>query len=459
MNLSPDIFRAYDIRGVVGQDLTVDAVREIGKALGLSGAETGSTTFVVGRDGRLSGPELIDALAEGLLSAGCDVIDIGMVATPLVYFATHELGTGTGVAVTGSHNPPDYNGLKMMIGGETLSGEAIQGLRQRIAAGIDTTGILRGQLSQQSVDDRYVDRIAQDIHLSRPLKVVADCGNGVGGAITPRVLESIGAEVLPLYCEVDGTFPNHHPDPTDPKNLVDLVALVQESGADLGLGFDGDGDRLGVVTPEGDIVWPDRLLGLFAEDVLSRNPGAPIIFDVKCSRNLRQTIEAAGGEAVMWRTGHSMIKRKMRETAAPLAGEMSGHIFFKERWFGFDDGLYAACRLLEILAQDARSPTEVFAALPDSISTPELKIPMAEGAHFELMKRLQQRADFGDAEVSTLDGLRVDYPGGWGLVRPSNTTPVLVLRFEAESEAELARIQARFRQVLLAEEPTLKLPF
>jgi len=458
VQVSADIFRAYDIRGVAGETLTVAVVREVGKALAATALAAGSSQFVVGRDGRLSGPELAAALTEGLLAGGCDVIDIGMVATPLVYFATHELNTGCGVAITGSHNPPNYNGLKMVVAGETLSGEQIQEIRRQIEHGI-AAEVEPGQRSEQSIEQRYLERISSDIQLARPLKVVADCGNGVGGTITPPVLAAIGAEVIPLYCEVDGRFPNHHPDPTRPENLIDLIALVQESGADLGLGFDGDGDRLGVVTPDGQIVWPDRLLGLFATDVLSRNPGAPIIYDVKCSRNLHRTIEQAGGEPIMWRTGHSLIKRKMREIEAPLAGEMSGHIFFKERWFGFDDGLYAACRLLEILANETLSPAAVFAALPESISTPELTIPMAEGAHFDLMARLQRNAEFGEAEVVTLDGLRVDYPAGWGLVRASNTTPSLVLRFEADTEEELARIQACFRTQLLAEEPALVLPF
>ncbi len=456
--LDRSIFRAYDIRGVLGKTLSDDIARLLGQAIGTVMAERGLREIVIGRDGRLSGPELSDALIEGLRLAGRDVIDIGMAPTPVVYFASYQLQTGSCVAVTGSHNPPDYNGFKIVLGGETLAGEAIEDLYFRIVDGLlDQEG--GGGLQSMDVSTEYVSRIASDVQLERPLKVVVDAGNGVAGVIGPQVLEAIGAEVVPLYCDIDGEFPSHHPDPSDPENLRDLIHFVQKFDADLGLAFDGDGDRLGVVTRQGEVIFPDRLLMLFARDVLIRNPGATIIYDVKCTGHLAGQILRNGGSPIMWKTGHSLIKAKMRETDAELAGEMSGHFFFRERWFGFDDGIYSAARLLEILATEDRSPEEVFAELPKGASTPELKVPMEEGAHYAYIDTFSEVAQFEDAKISTIDGIRADWPDGWGLVRCSNTTPSLVLRFDADDEAALLRIQQLFREQLLAVDPDLALPF
>ncbi len=460
IKVDASIFRAYDVRGVVGKTLNGDVARLLGQSIGTLMAEQGLREIVVGRDGRLSGPELAAALADGLRAAGIDVIDIGAVPTPVVYYAAFRFNTGCGVAVTGSHNPPDYNGFKIVVGGETLSEGAIQDLYRRIAGG-ELASDGQGSLRQVDVAPDYIEKIVSDVLAERRLKIVVDCGNGIPGELAPQVLEGVGCEVVPLYCDVDGTFPNHHPDPSDPKNLEDLILAVRQTGADLGMAFDGDGDRLGVVTRSGEIVYPDRLLMLFARDVLSRQPGATIIYDVKCSNHLKSQILDAGGSPLMWRTGHSLIKAKMRETAAELAGEMSGHFFFKERWYGFDDGIYAAARLLEILAGDlhGRTPEEIFATLPKSVSTPELKIELAEGEQYQLMDKFRQQADFGDATLITIDGVRADWPDGWGLVRASNTTPVLVLRFEADNAAALKRIQQVFRKQLLAVDYTLKMPF
>ncbi|MDN3516340.1 phosphomannomutase/phosphoglucomutase [Aquisalimonas lutea] len=457
VNVDPSLFRAYDIRGVVGRTLSADVVREIGRSIGSEAAARGCTEVVVGRDGRLSSPELAEALVEGLRTTGRHVIDIGQVPTPVMYFATHHLGTGTGVEITGSHNPPDYNGMKIMIAGETLSGEAITGLYRRIRAGDLVEG--EGQVRRQDVAEDYIDAIASDITLHRPLRVVVDAGNGVAGAIAPRVLEAIGCEVEPLYCEVDGNFPNHHPDPSDPHNLEALIRLVRLQQADVGLAFDGDGDRLGVVDATGKIIWADRQMMLYARDVLIRNPGADIVFDVKCSSQLAQVITDNAGVPVMWRTGHSLIKGKLKESGAPLAGEMSGHIFFNDRWPGFDDGIYTAARLLEILSMEELSSTEVFAALPEAVSTPEIKVDLQEGEPPQVIERLVAAASFPDARVTTIDGLRVDFADGWGLVRSSNTTPCLVLRFEGDDQQALERIQARFRELLLEARPGLELPF
>jgi len=460
VGVDPSIFRAYDVRGVVGKTLNKDVARALGQSIGTLMGEKGLREIVVGRDGRLSGPELAGALAEGLRETGVDVIDVGAVPTPVVYYATYRFNTGCGVAVTGSHNPPDYNGFKIVVGGETLSEGAIQDLYQRIASGALASGG-GGGLRQVDVAPDYIEKIISDVLAERRLKVVVDCGNGIPGAIAPQVLEGIGCEVIPLYCDVDGTFPNHHPDPSDPANLEDLIHAVRQTGADLGMAFDGDGDRLGVVTRSGEIIYPDRLLMLFARDVLSRQPGATVIYDVKCTSHLKGQVLDAGGSPLMWRTGHSLIKAKMRETQAELAGEMSGHFFFKERWYGFDDGVYAAARLLEILAGDlqGRRAEEIFATLPKSVSTPELKIELAEGEHYRFMDKLRQQASFEDATLITIDGVRADWPDGWGLVRASNTTPVLVLRFEADDPGALKRIQQIFRQQLLAVDHTLKLPF
>ncbi|GLQ45084.1 hypothetical protein GCM10007862_01350 [Dyella lipolytica] len=460
VTVDPTIFRAYDVRGVVGTSLTAGVAKLLGQSIGTLMREKGLHEIVVGRDGRLSGPELAGALSDGLRAAGIDVIDIGAAPTPVVYYATYRFNTGSGVAVTGSHNPPDYNGFKIVVGGETLSEGAIQDLYNRIATNaLESDG--KGNLRHVDVVPDYIERITSDVQTERPLKIVVDCGNGIPGAVAPQVLEGIGCEVIPLYCEVDGTFPNHHPDPSDPHNLEDLILSVKQTGADLGVAFDGDGDRLGVVTRSGEIIFPDRTLMLFARDVLSRQPGATIIYDVKCTGHLRGQILDAGGSPLMWRTGHSLIKAKMRETGAELAGEMSGHFFFKERWYGFDDGIYAGARLLEILAGDieGRTPEQIFETCPKGVSTPELKIEMAEGAHYRFIEKFREKANFGDAALITIDGVRADWPDGWGLVRPSNTTPVLVLRFDADNAEALKRIQDTFRKQLLAVDPTLKLPF
>lgn len=452
------IFRAYDIRGVVGQSLDENVARLIGQAVGSLMAEQGLREIVVGRDGRLSGPSLSEALIEGLRVAGRDVIDIGLAPTPVVYFGAFQLNTGCCIALTGSHNPPDYNGFKIVVGGETLHGGAIQDLYSRIAEGrLSNSG--NGGLQQFDILDDYVSRISGDVQLERRLRVVVDCGNGVAGVIAPAVLEAIGCEVEPLYCDVDGNFPNHHPDPSEPENLRDLTMMVKRLGFDLGIAFDGDGDRLGVVSAQGENIFPDRLLMLFAQDVLSRNPGAAIIYDVKCTGHLAGHVLRNGGSPIMWKTGHSLIKAKMRETEAELAGEMSGHFFFRERWFGFDDGIYSAARLLEILAADGREPAEVFAELPKGVSTPELKVKMEEGAHYAYMDKFVGRAKFEGAKIATIDGIRADWPDGWGLVRCSNTTPCLVLRFDADNETALARIQEAFRTQLLSIDADLRLPF
>ncbi len=456
-HLPPEIFKAYDIRGIVGQSLTPAIVERIGQAIGSEARARNQTRVVVGRDGRLSGPDLVAALARGLAASGCDVIDIGMVPTPVVYFATHHLGTHTGVAVTGSHNPPDYNGLKMVIAGETLSGDAIQKLRQRLLDNDLVSG--HGKITQADVRTAYLDRITGDVKLARKMRVAVDCGNGVASELGPQLLKRLGCETTELFCKIDGHFPNHHPDPSQPKNLVDLIREVQTGGYDAGLAFDGDGDRLGVISPDGSVIWPDRQLILYARDVLARNPGAEIIYDVKCSRTVEAAIRAAGGKPTMWKTGHSFIKAKLKETGAALAGEMSGHTFFKERWYGFDDGLYTAARLLELLARDPRPTAEIFASLPNTVNTPELNLKLAEGEHFALIRELVAKASFPDAKLTTIDGLRADFADGFGLVRASNTTPVLVFRFEADNQAALERIQSQFRKLLKDARPDVELPF
>ena len=456
-SIAPEIFKAYDIRGIVGRTLTPDAVEAIGRAIGSESRERGCPTVAIGRDGRLSGPELSAALAAGLQKSGVNVIDVGQVATPMVYFAAYHLATHSCVMVTGSHNPPDYNGLKMVVAGETLAGEAIQALRRRIESGKLAGGA--GSYRTQPVREDYLRRIVSDIRLARPMKLAVDCGNGVAGATAPELYRRLGCEVTELYCEVDGHFPNHHPDPSQPDNLADLQRALAAGKGELGLAFDGDGDRLGVVTKNGKIIYPDRQLMLFAADVLARNPGAEVIFDVKSTRHLFSWIRSHGGRPLLWKTGHSFIKQKLRETGAPLAGEMSGHFFFKERWYGFDDGLYAGARLLEILSRE-RDPGAVLEALPDAISTPELHLKLAEGENYALIDRLKAGARFGGArEVIAIDGLRVEYADGFGLARPSNTTPVVVLRFEADDVAALERIQEDFRRAILAVKRDAKLPF
>jgi phosphomannomutase/phosphoglucomutase len=456
--IAPEIFKAYDIRGIVDKTLTEEGAELIGRGLATMGKAKGVKCFVVGRDGRLSGPSLAAALARGLNAGGVDVIDIGVVATPMVYFATHEFATGSGVMVTGSHNPPEYNGLKMMVAGETLAAGTIQDLRKLVESGEFSSG--KGRLEARDVADAYLDRIVGDVKLGRLLRVAIDCGNGSPGAFAPKLFRRLGCEVQELFCDVDGTFPNHHPDPSKPENLEDLIAAVKSGHAEVGLAFDGDGDRLGVVTRNGKVIYPDRQLMLFAADVLQRNPGAQVIFDVKCTRKLFGWIRDHGGVPVMWKTGHSLVKAKLKETGAPLAGEMSGHIFFKERWYGFDDGLYAGARLLEILSR-APDVTQALEDLPDAISTPELNLKLAkEGENHALIAKLQQSAKFeGANEVITIDGLRVEYPDGFGLMRASNTTPVVVLRFEADTTAALERIQADFRRVLGEALPGAKLPY
>jgi phosphomannomutase/phosphoglucomutase len=456
-NVPKEIFKAYDIRGIVGKTLTNEIVEAIGHAIGSEAVARKQHTIAIGRDGRLSGPEFAKALAHGIQKSGINVVDVGMVATPMTYFAAFQLKTDCAVMITGSHNPPNYNGLKMVLAGETLSGETIQKLRTRIEQNDLAHG--NGRYSQYDIAPEYLARIIGDIKLARPLNITVDCGNGVAGDFAAKLYRGIGCTVTEMFCEVDGNFPNHHPDPSDPHNLQDLIAALRTNDCELGLAFDGDGDRLGVVTKDGKIIFPDRQLMLFAADVLSRNAGAEIIFDVKSTRNLFPWIREHGGKPTLWKTGHSLVKAKMRETGALLAGEMSGHVFFKERWYGFDDGLYAGARLLEILSQvDDASAT--LNALPDAVCTPELHIHTAEGVNHSLLARLQKEARFTDAkDIITIDGLRVEYADGFGLMRPSNTTPVIVLRFEADDAVALKRIQDDFRRVLLTAAPDLSLPF
>ncbi|HWS25656.1 MAG TPA: phosphomannomutase/phosphoglucomutase [Xanthomonadales bacterium] len=451
------IFRGYDIRGIVGKTLTGQVAMLIGQAVGSAIRAKGLQTVIVGRDGRLSGPLLSEALIKGLLAAGCDVIDIGAVPTPLLYFAMHDLNAGSCVMFTGSDTAVESAGFRVVVGGETLVEQDLQDLYARIVEDRLERG--RGALTQMDLAESYIERISGDIQLETPLKVVLDCGNGIAGSIAQRLYEAIGCEVVPLYCEIDGNFPHHPPDPGDPRNLEDLIVSVKQFKADLGLAFDGDGDRLGVVTREGKIVPPDRLLMVFARDVLMRAPGASIIYDVKCSGHLSGVVLGHGGSPVMWKTGHSLIKKKMKETQAELAGEMSGHFFFKERWFGFDDGLYSGCRLLEIIAAEGRDADEIFDELPQSVSTPELKIPMNEGDNYRFIEKFRDRARFDGARITTIDGVRADWSDGWGLVRCSNTTPSLVLRFDAVDGDALARIKDVFKTQLLALDARLALPF
>ncbi|MCU0842811.1 MAG: phosphomannomutase/phosphoglucomutase [Thiobacillaceae bacterium] len=454
--LPAEIFKAYDIRGIVGATLTPEIMARIGRAVGSEALARGQTEIALGRDGRLSGPPLAAALVRGIRSAGIGVIDLGRVTTPMAYFAAHHLGTGSAVMLTGSHNPPDYNGVKIVLGGETLFGEAIQGLRRRDEAGDLASGA--GGYRQHDISQAYVDRIAGDVRLARPVRIVVDCGNGVAGAYAPRLYRALGCRVEEMYCEVDGAFPHHHPDPSRPENLRDLIARLKDSDAELGLAFDGDGDRLGLVARDGGVIYPDRQLMLLAADVLDRHPGALIIYDVKSTRNLRPWIAARGGRPLLWKTGHSLIKAKMRETGALLAGEMSGHIFFSERWYGFDDGLYAGARLLEILSRRADIDATL-RGLPDTVNTPELHIPMAEGEPHQLIARLRENARFrGAREIIALDGLRVEYDDGFGLIRASNTTPDIVLRFEGEDDKSMHRIKNDFMAILRSELPDRVMP-
>tara|TARA_B100000768_G_scaffold78501_1_gene74624 strand:+ start:2198 stop:3607 length:1410 start_codon:yes stop_codon:yes gene_type:complete len=448
------IFRAYDIRGIVTSNLTPDMVYWIGRSFATQALASGNPKAVTGRDGRLSSPMLEEALIAGLVKGGMKVISIGQVPTPVLYYATHELGTGTGIMITGSHNPPEYNGLKMMIGGVTLAESLIQDLYQNLLDNTLTEG--HGSASSQIMDERYIDQALAASKLSRPLKVVVDCGNGVAGEMAPALLTKLGCEVIPLFCEIDGNFPNHHPDPAEPENLADLIAAVKSEQADVGLAFDGDGDRLGVITPTGAIIWPDKMMMLFVEDICARVPDSTVIFDVKCSRNLEQVILQCGGKPLMWKTGHSHMKAKIKETNAAIAGEFSGHICFSERWYGFDDALYTAVRLLELLSATRQNVDEVFDKYPTTFTTPELKILTSETHKFWVMDQLSANADFGDGRLTLIDGIRVDYEDSWGLIRPSNTSPVLSLRFEAETQEALDRIQDEFQVQLANVDHSLK---
>ncbi|MDO9238073.1 MAG: phosphomannomutase/phosphoglucomutase [Aquabacterium sp.] len=454
MQVAASIFKAYDIRGIVGQTLNEAVAEHLGRAFGTEALKLGEKAVAIARDGRVSGPSLTAALSRGLRSTGINVIDLGAVTTPMLYYvaATRgDLGCRSGIQVTGSHNPKDYNGFKMVLAGRAIYGDDIQGLRQRIEAEDYSTGA--GSSSELNILAEYTQRVVGDCKLTRPMKIVVDSGNGIPGASAPGILRALGCEVIELYSEVDGDFPNHHPDPSKPENLLDLIKAVKEHGAELGLAFDGDGDRLGVVTKDGNNIFPDRQIMLFARDVLSRVPGGQIIYDVKCSQRLAEAIRAAGGVPVMYKTGHSLVKAKLKETGAPLAGEMSGHIFFSERWYGFDDATYTAGRLLEILSK-VSNPSAVLDALPTSFSTPELNVPCAEGEHHAVVEKLRHTAKFeGALEVITIDGLRAEYADGFGLVRASNTTPVLVLRFEGQTQAALERIQKQFMDAILAVKP------
>ena len=456
LRINPAIFRAYDIRGVVGDDLGEPQLFALGRALATSYPDC--ATVMVGRDGRLSSAGLSAALIRGLNASGVDTVDVGEVPTPVLYFAAHRGGDGSGLMITGSHNPPQYNGVKMMIGGHTLAGDDISALRaacerQRFRQGTGTR-------TEATVDGDYVRSVADDVRLRRKLRIAIDCGNGIAGPIAQTLYEKLGCEVVCLYCEVDGTFPHHHPDPSAPGNLEELIATVRAKQLDVGLAFDGDGDRLGVVDDTGAIAWADRQMMIFAQDVLRDRPGAAVIYDVKSSRHLSRVVERCGGVAYMCRTGHSFVKQALKETGALLAGEMSGHIFFSDRWFGFDDALYAGARLLEILSRTEEKCSEVFAKLPQSVSTPELNVPFErEDQQHEFMHRFLARARFGEAIISRIDGLRVERDDGWGLVRASNTTPCLVLRFESDSRRGLEDLQATFREQLLQVDPTLEIPF
>ncbi|WP_426114917.1 phosphomannomutase/phosphoglucomutase [Massilia sp. PWRC2] len=456
--LSPSIFKAYDIRGVIGRSLDAAVAHQIGQAFGRAVLAKGERSVVIGRDGRLSGPELASALAAGLQAAGVDVIDLGVVATPMVYYGTKVLGASSGIMVTGSHNPPDYNGFKMVLAGEAIHGSTITALYDSIVAHDGSSAASPGSYATHDIGAAYLARIIGDVKLARPIKIAVDCGNGVAGAFAGDLFRGMGCEVIELFCEVDGHFPNHHPDPAHPENLQDLIACLRQTDAEIGIAFDGDGDRLGVVTKDGQIIYPDRQMMLFAADVLTRHPGAQILYDVKCTRHLAPYIASHGGVPLMWKTGHSLVKAKLKETGAPLGGEMSGHIFFSDRWYGFDDGLYAGARLLELLTRVA-DPSALLNALPQSDSTPELHLELPEGENVALIEQLRSDAFPGHQRIITIDGLRVEYADGFGLARSSNTTPVVVMRFEAETPAALARIQAEFKRAISTARPDATLPF
>lgn len=466
------IFRAYDIRGVVGETFTPNNIYTIGIAIGCEALARGEHTIAVGRDGRLSGPELSRALQQGIAVSGCNVIDIGMVTTPMLYYAANTLNTRSGVMLTGSHNPPEYNGIKIVLNGEALYEATITKLYQRIIdsdlpCATTAAAVHAGTIEQRSITDSYVQRIVSDIKLmptqqplKRPLKVVIDCGNGVGGLVAPHIFRELGCTVFELFCDVDGNFPNHHPDPAVEKNLQDLIAAVKQHEADIGFAFDGDADRVGVITNKGEIIAADRLLMLFALDILTRHPNAIIPFDVKCTRHISTQVALHGGKPLMVQTGHSLVKAKMKQVGALIAGELSGHIFFKERWYGFDDGVYSAVRYAELLAQNTRTCSEMFAALPNSVNTPELKLPVAEEKKSALMHDIVAKMQFGDdATITTIDGVRADFKDGFGLIRQSNTTPYLIMRFEGDTQEALQRITELFRTQLLKVDANLRLPF
>ncbi|GGI88175.1 phosphomannomutase/phosphoglucomutase [Legionella impletisoli] len=455
--VSRSVFRAYDIRGIIGERLDEDAFYSIGKAISCRLQGLNRTGLFLGRDGRLTSDSLAKALTQGLLDSGMNVFDLGVVATPMMYFATHIHEMDCGLMVTGSHNPADYNGIKMVLAGKTLLNSDIDHLYELNQTLRSIEG--QGQCHSFEITSDYIQRIVADIKLQRPLKVVIDSGNGMAGPIAPLILKQLGCDVIEMYCDVDGRFPNHHPDPTIESNLIDLKAAVLQHNADIGLAFDGDADRLGVITNKGELIWPDRLMMLYAKDVLSRNPGASVVFDVKCSSHLMQFIEQAGGVARMCPTGHSIVKSVMREENAVLAGEMSGHLFFKERWYGFDDAIYSACRLLEILSHSTKSVSDQFKDIPNSVNTPEIKIPISDELKFLFMQRLSEQAKFPDARLIAIDGLRVEFTHGWGLIRASNTTPCLVARFEAQDELSLASIQSLFKAELHALDSSLDIPF
>ena len=440
------IFRAYDIRGIVNQTLTTEVIRKIGQAIGSEAKELGEQTLVVGADGRISSPTVMDTLINGILTTGTNVHSIGAVPTPLVYFATNTLETESGIAVTGSHNPADYNGFKIVLKGRTLVSEDIQKLYKRVLNEDFRSG--EGQLTESDIRDDYIDAIADDVIVAQPLKVVIDCGNGIAGDIAPDLLSALGCEVLPLYCEVDGSFPNHHPDPTIPANLEDLIITIRSNDADLGIALDGDGDRIVAITGDGEIVWPDQLLMLFAKDVVSRSPGSDVVYDVKCTRHLNSVISGFGGRPIICRSGHSYLKEKIQETGAVLGGELSGHVCFNERWYGFDDGLYAAARLLEIVGAQPKSLKDLMSEFPVSVSTPEIQMFVSEAEKFDIIKNFNQLADFEGGTLNNIDGTRVDFSDGWGLIRASNTNPCLTLRFEADDAKSLERIKNDFRQKL-----------
>jgi phosphomannomutase len=454
MNVAASVFKAYDIRGVVGSTIDERFAEHLGRAFGSAAVAAGERAVAVGRDGRLSGPALVAALMRGIASTGLDVVDLGAVTTPMLYYVAatrKQYGCSSAIQVTGSHNPKDYNGFKMVLAGRAIYGDEIQGLRRRIEAEDYVQG--SGRTAAMDITAEYRQRIVSDCKLARPMKIAVDSGNGIPGASAPGTLRALGCEVTELYSEVDGNFPNHHPDPSKPENLADLIRTVRTTDAEIGLAFDGDGDRLGVVTKDGQIIYPDRQLMLFATDILERNKGATIIYDVKCTQRLAPLIRAAGGQPLMWKTGHSLVKAKLKETGAPIAGEMSGHIFFAERWYGFDDATYTAARLLEILSR-SKDPSAVLNALPTSFSTPELNVPCAEGEPQQVVQNLLANATFrGAKEIITIDGLRAEYDDGFGLIRSSNTTPVLVMRFEGHTPEALQRIEHDFMAALRAVKP------